>query len=316
MKTIPKILVSLSLPILCAATAFGQAYTTPVGATVQTLASGAAPLSFTFQHPKLFQGAVSGATGAVITVDVSEISAQLLTVPHLVQVVSGPATGKVATIIDTNGSSITTDPAISGLVATDTIAIRKHFTLGDIQTTPELVDSTTISIYNASGALEVYEYFSSSTLGTPTGLWADSEGIDATNTAIFPGEGVVFNNAGAAVELTQLGTVSVDPVEVSVGPSFSLVGSLNPVSTSTIGEVFGSLPVGSTLTAYSSDGSFTQIEAYEQFDLAELGMGTGTVFGNLLGEDATNDTISASSALVVNPSSSTAIVVPAAFSSN
>lgn len=316
MKTISKALATIAIPILLSSTLLGQAYTTPVGAVSQTLPSGAIPFSFSFQHAKLFQGTASAVNGAVISVDVSSISLQLMASPHMVQVLSGPAVGQVATIVATNGTSVTTDPAITGLSDSDVLAIRKHVTLSDFQTSPELADTTSIAIYNATGSVEVYEYLSSETLGLPAGLWVDVGGEDASSVAIFPGEGLVFNNAGDPVVLTQLGTVSIDPVLVPVGPSFNLVGTLNPLDTSTLGAVFSNLAVGSTLALFSSDGNFIQTEVYEQLDLSDLGLGEGTIFLNNSGDDSTNDIIPASSALVVNPAFPSYVVIPPVIPAN
>lgn len=300
------VIASLALPIHAT-----SVYTDPVGAVVVDVVPGFQTMSVGLQKAKVFQGAADSVNNDVIGVSVG---ADVLASPHYVQVLSGDAMGTVATVVEADASSVTTSPAILGLAAGDSIAVRPHVTLGDISTDPELPDGAFITIYNADGSSEVFEYFSSTTLGAEEGIWGDAAFENANNVAVFPGEGFVLNNPGAAVSATFVGAVSVDAVALPVGPAFSVVGTLNPVSTATLADVFGELSPGSFLTVYSDDGQLSAVEVYEAFDAADLGLGEGIVFGDSASEIADDDVLAAFQGTVVNPSAPVVLMIPAAYS--
>ena len=300
------LIASVALPLHAT-----SVYTDPVGAVVVDVVPGFQTMSVGLQKAKVFQGAVDSVNGDSIGVTVG---ADVLASPHYVQVLSGDAMGTIATVVDADGSSVTTSPAILGLAAGDSIAVRPHVTLGDIATEPEMADGSTITIYNPDGTSELFEYFSSATLGTDEGIWGDAASEPANEVAIFPGEGFVLNNSGAAVSATFVGAVSVDAVALPVGPSFSIVGSLNPVSTSTLAGVYGSVAPGTSITVYSADGQLSVVEIYEAFDAADLGMGEGIVFGDSANEIADDDVLAAFLGTVVNPSAPGVLMIPAAYS--
>lgn len=318
MKTIyPKPLAAIAISTLVgAASLCGQGFTTdPVGAVNHTVPSGVSFAEVYFQKAVIHQGTIDNVSGTTVTMTLpTEVVTSINAGPHYIHAIDGAAEGHLSTVMSASTSGVELDVAIPGLASGDMITIRGHFLLDDLRANSEFDDGTTATVYNTDGTVEAFEYFTGGTLGLPGGLWADESFNDASNVIIYPGEGIVINNPGSEKTVTFIGSVSTDPVVVNVGPNFSIVGSMSPVDGPTVSEIYSDLPIGSTLTVYQNiGGGFGSTESYEIFDKADLGLGTGKIFVDSGFESGDADPITSGNPIVITPSSSQAIALPAAY---
>lgn len=252
-----KFLFALPLVALPVSIMAQPVFTDPVGA-VSVEVNGLQALSHPFQKAKSYQGVVGPNPGTSVALsNVPALSGQ-----YYLQVLSGAAAGQVASLVASTSSSVTLDGAIDGLAEGDSVAIRAHVTLGDIAASIAggVEDSTTITLYNLDGSFSSFEAFS--------GTWFDDSFNPVDDVVVYPGEGFVLG-LPSSESMTFVGSVSVDPVVVPVPASVSFVGSLNPVPSvsnpSSLGQIFGSLDEGSTLTIYTTEGSLLIAESFESF---------------------------------------------------
>lgn len=285
--------------------------TTPMGGMVVEVGSGLNAVAINFVTPKTFQGEVTAAADSSISVNSGDLA---LFTSHYVQVLSGSAAGAIVTVSSLSSGVLVLESPISGLDVGDLVAIRPHFTLSQLQTSPELPTGAIISLYNPSGSVDSFEYLSAADLGLPTGLWADSSFEDASSVPIFPGEGIILSNPGLPVTLLVSGMVSTDPVRVPVGPAFSYFSPLDPTGMGLLGDVFGTVPPDSLVTLFSSQ-SLGGRQVFEAFDASLFGLGDGVIFGDAFGEDASNVVVSGSYSVVINPPASASVLtLPPAYS--
>ena len=284
--------------------------TNSVGYVTITIPSGFSILSIPLQKESLFTGSVTSVRGNTITADFGSLSSAFA----YVQVIeSSTAQGSIASVTNMTSTSIEVDPALP-IAEGDRIVIRPHFLLSDIKGDPEFSDGTTLTLYPSDGTRESFEYISAATLGGQDGLWADSFSKDASDVAILPSEGFVFNNNSVESKVTLFGSVSINDVKILLGDPFTIVGSSSPLDTSTIASVFSDIAIGSTITVYSADGSLSIANSYEVVDSENLGLGMGKTYvrdGRFRGE---NDTILTGSGVVVNPvPDASELLIPPAF---
>ncbi|MCC5839611.1 MAG: hypothetical protein JJT96_05755 [Opitutales bacterium] len=252
-----KFLFALPLVALPASMMAQPVYTDPVGA-VSVQASGLSALHFPLQKAKIYQGTVSSVGGATVGLaSVPPLSGALY-----LQVLSGSAVGTVSSVVASDGSSVTTESAISGLAVGDSVAVREHTSLGDLSASIEggAPDSATITLYNLDGTISNFEAFG--------GEWFDGDFTPSDDVIVAPGEGFVLA-LPSDITITFVGSVSVDPVLVPLSTSLGFVGNLNPVPSlanpSSVGQLFGNLADSSTITIYMGDGSFEVSNFLEAF---------------------------------------------------
>ncbi|NBB79937.1 MAG: hypothetical protein GVY36_10915 [Verrucomicrobia bacterium] len=319
-----KLVSTLSCVALFASSSlFGQVTTDPVGYVTIDVPAGTSLISLPLQKSKVFEGAVTGVTtftdpedgvdGTTISANFSDLGSAF----SYVQVVeSTGALGAIASITSTGSGTIDVKPTIPNLEEGDRIAVRPHMTLADIKGNPEFTDGTSLVVFTSNGTRESFTYFSAESLSLPEGLWADDDFEDASNVAVLPSEGFVMDS-GSASAIIISGAVSTDPLKYPFGGTFSLTGTLSPSDSVTLKEAFGDLPIGSTISLRSSDGTLSTLATYDIFDSSDLGLGEGKTFvrdAEFLGDD---DLIESGVAVVIAPPQSTdGVVLPAAYTSN
>lgn len=277
-------------------------YTDPVGAVAMEVPSGSHVMSFAFQHPKIFQGVLANVSGSVLSFasDVPSINGA-----YYVQVVSGSARGRTETVATISNGSATLWASIPGLSIGDVVALRAHTVLDDLVAVanPAIPDDAVLTLYNTDGSSESYIFSG--------GDWYENFGaFDLANEVIIhPGEGFVIN-LPTDTGLIMTGSVSVDPVVVPVGPSFSIVGTINPSSNqssdSSLGAIFGNVGEDSIVSVYSNDGDLTLTTSYI--------FGGGDWYENHGAFNIANSVVVESpNALVITPTSSVSVSIPPAF---
>lgn len=281
-----------------------------MGGMVVEVPSGLQMLSMDFQKPAVFQGPVGTISGSSVVISTEELN---VSAPSYVQVLDGDALGTVVSVSSFSNGVLQLETPIVDLAEGDSIAVRPHITLSDFSTTPELSTNSSITFYGSSGTFETFTFFSGDFLGLPEGVWADSNFEDAGNAVIFPGEGFVLNNSGSPVTALVSGVVSTSPVKISVGPSFTLVGALNPLGSSTIGQVFSNLTEGAIVDIYGA--GLTSSDSYFALDAATLGLGQGVVFTDSQFEELFDHVlVPASTPAVVTPGGVQRVVsIPASY---
>jgi hypothetical protein len=255
-----------------------------VGYTTFTAEQGGNYLVGTpFLKAKSFQGQVASASGTTISVgaDLPEITAA-----SFVHVLSGAEEGRVSTILsaDTTTDEIVVEDALS-LATDDIIAVRPHFTLGDLGSLP---DFSSVTIFQQDGTELAASYL--------FGSWDQP-----ADTIIFPGEGVLLNlSEGASIIFT--GAVASEPVTVRLAPGVvNLINGVRPVgSDSSLAHSGQSLFVGLP--------DFTSISTYEAGSI-DNPIQYNKLFGSWDGDLDMVD-INGSKAQLVNPPSEVFVTLP------
>ena len=269
-------LLGLSSAIVLSGISTFGATTDPVGAINVPVPVGTTILSAPFQTSIEFQASVDSITGAEVSFAATPPT---LTGPHYLQVLSGAELGRIYTIDSQLGNTVTLVNTPASLAASDTVALRKYLTVGDLGTVP---NGTTITLLNANTSPTVATYF--------FGSWAPSADI-----FISPGEGFVINT-GTAFDLVLYGAVSVDDVIFEADAGSSVVGNLDPIngSAGVLSALLSSAPNGATIT--------------------ELNAGSPTVYTLFFGSwtpDPSGIDVSGSQTIVYNSGVDSDIVNPA-----
>lgn len=241
MKTISRVLASLSIPILLSSTLLGQAYTTPVGAVSVEVPAGGGLISIPFQKPKVFQANVEDIVDR--TLHLANFPA--LSSPAYIQVITGNSAGAISSIITSSLNTVEIESNILGLVAGDVIAIRPHFILSDLKEVLNLSEFDTITLLNPDGSLTSLIYFEA------FGWYDEDQDLILDNLPIYPGEGFAINTALSSTA-TMLGTVSTDPVILPLPAGVSYVGTLNPVHGLDLNIMSNALNDFDTVTFYQN----------------------------------------------------------------
>ncbi len=149
---------------------------------------------------------------------------------HYIEVMSGAKKGLILDITGNTASQLTVlgDTTALGLSGTETIAIRKHATLGSVFAGGAGVEagSDSVTIINSLGVRSTYSWNG--------GNWEDVATLDdGTSVILYPGQGVIITAAAARVVTFGGGEVSyVKPTETRI-PLYAnvpnLVGLINPL---------------------------------------------------------------------------------------
>ena len=265
-------------------------YTDPVGAVVSELDSGLHVVSGLFVKEKQFQGALSGISGATLSVSNGDLSAYG-TGEYFVEVVSGSLEGLMMDVVSSTADSINVESRFSTLLGDvdegDSIAIRQHQTLEDIFASADFGSA-------ASAVAIFYDEEGNETQlvnNSPTGDWADAFTGVSANPVVRPGMGFALF-LGEPASMTSVGSVKVGRSLVELTGDFSpnIVGTLNPASGLTLASsnlstaltadqdivVFLGVDGSETQVVYSSaSGTFIDAITSADLDSAEIAPGSG-----------------------------------------
>lgn len=167
------------------------------------------------------------------------------TSPYCIEITSGPKTGVVFDIVDTNASNHTLTIAatggsdLSGVTAPVSFRVRKHWTLASIFGAANEAGlhagnashADHVLIY-AGGAYETY-YYSNATVGLITTGWRKIGGGNSNqaNTIIYPDEGLLVNRFQTGnVSTILLGAVKVGATSVPVFSGLNIVSNVYAAS--------------------------------------------------------------------------------------
>jgi len=220
--------------------------TKPVGAVTTTVPVGLSTLGITLINPDSLVANCSANTATVLTLSGASNVGALLTagVPYYVEGVSGILVGDrfevdvAGTIAAANGSVVinATSPnntftLVSGNAVGTQFALRRHFTLSQVQSmfSAPLVASTTVSsadqirLFNsATNSFVTYSLRNQTT-------WVQGA-INSNNVAIPPGSGVLFSKRSAPGALTLTGSVRTNDFAMPMPVGLSFMSPGFPIS--------------------------------------------------------------------------------------
>lgn len=269
----------LTLVALCSV---NGATTKPVGAVHIQIPAGSVALAPVFINPDIFVGEIGSISEISLTSDVQltgasfaggEFNEGSFPLYYLEVIESGPLEGFLFDIISSDADSV----VVSGLVGTDfgiaagtQVAIRKHFTIGDLFSgAAGLQDFDSVTFYEDDGTPVAYFYVSP--------IWSADFGItDHTNKPIYPGNGIVTAFQGV-VQLTTFGTVKYSATKIPLYANIvNITSAANPVELPVNGlGLESALADFELITTYAFDGNFSSPLAY--FDVPGVGMSSNFV---------------------------------------
>ena len=275
--TLPLILAST----LIAQSARAQSSTPVIGYYKFDVPKGTTIWSCGFVTKKEFQGAMTSRTVAANSVIFQSGASfgNFTTLPHYVEILSGPNAGWIVDIIpgpENDATHIKVNANLGVLAGTETYCVRKHNTLGTVLPSGSgLIDGTdTVTIYTETGG----------TTYTSNGSnWEDGGANDADGTIIYPGQGFIIDHPAVAPATVTIGGNAVSYVKY--GPTKvplyfgvpNLIGLVNPLvaknpldpayaaSRTQIGNygLVASLIAGAdSVDHYSQNGLFTSPGSY------------------------------------------------------
>lgn len=213
--------------------------------------------------------------------------------------------GLIVDIVSNTASDIVVgaDTSALGIQGDEAFVIREHVTLGSMFNGATGLPgySNPITIYNEDGPGTAVTHLSNGAGGFI--LNADFVTV-STNAPIYPGTGIVINNAGA-VGVTVSGTVKETPTQVVIygGSVVNIVSTMQPKSSVALGtDLHNSLGVYADIcTPYSTDGTLAAQDSF-------LTTGTGFVKNDFTTE--ANPSIDGTSqAYVINAAAGTSLAL-------
>ena len=294
--------------------------TTPVGYRTDTIPAGNIPYAPSFVHADTFNGQISSLSeaGGLTTVTFTESTLTATALDegtfypayYLEVTETGAYEGYSFDIISNTASTVTVSGLLSSgfglsssqtLAGTESVAIRKHMTVGDIfsdATSALTAYSDTVKFFNDDNTITLLYWD-----GT---MWTPDFSANHTNKPIYPGEGFLTSFAGS-VSLTTNGHVKTTKTKVPVKAGLvNLVGSLAPSDTTVDGlnAVSALVPYSDSVRVVSQDGNFTTQKTYYT-DGSQMTT-------NFTGNDG-SDVLQGHNSALFSAGSNTYITLPAAF---
>ena len=255
----------LVLLLLVLPSSYGQStVSTPiVGFQKTTIPVGLSAIGLPLLNPDLLKSSVQSLTGTTVSfgTGISNVGS-LLTAgePYYIEVYSGSLKGDrfdvdtAATITASNGTLILNSSSknntfpvasIGSSLDNSTIALRKHFTLSQVQTlfasplvannNPTLADQ--VSVFDSSGG----SFTAYSLRASPSGEWRKSgDSANYAKLAIAPGSGILVNKRSTATELVATGAVRQNDFAMPLVKGLQFFAPSVPVNRSAAG--FGMVP--------------------------------------------------------------------------
>ena len=148
---------------------------------------------------------------------------------YYVEITSGSFAGNIYDVAgnDTNGITVYGLPSALNGQSNITIAVRPHFTLGDLASASSglIPYSDALSLYQTNSSQSTYIYSGSGMV--------DGNNMSADQVVLYPGSGALLNNSGSA-SFTFSGLVKTNQTIVPVFAGVTLVAPLDPTGTTTI----------------------------------------------------------------------------------
>lgn len=290
--------------------------TVPVGFNTISVTAGNNPIAPTFVHPDSVATVASafvenpGAgeteiTLANVILTTNEFGPSAAFPAYYLEITeAGSNQGYAFDIVSNTATKVTvtglltTDFSLSG---TESIAIRKHMTIGDLfsaSTSSLTAFSDSVKFFNSDG--------STTSLFWDGTKWTSDTVADDSASPIYPGEGflTVF---GSAVDIVTTGTVKTTQSKVPVFASqLNLVAGVKPVDT-TVGALglVATLDIGSeNIKVFQQNGSLAEDASY---------FTDGNVVTKDFVHDHGTDSIAGSSAFLLNVSSDKYWTAPAPY---
>lgn len=273
--------------------------TVPMGGMVVEVPAGQSFLSVPFQSSVSHQGVISSVAGNYL--ELPGISA--LSDASYIHVLDGDAAGQVLTILSQVGDLLEVNGVPLGLVSGATVAVRSHSSVAALGQLFSADEGDLIQIYNFDGSQLSGEFFPG------FGWYSESQDDFIDDLIIYPGESILISVSSPRSILLS-GSVSTHPVVFPYAQGgASLIGTLSPVSSATISELFGGASSGDVVTLYHNVGGFLQ-------SFASLEFFEGFGFYDEVADDFADETsVVAGSGVFFNPSSNGSVVFPPAYQS-
>lgn len=289
--------------------------TTPVGYTTTSVPAGSAVISATFVNSDSYVGQVVSVSGAQITFAASSFTAGDFDEgdfpAYYVEITEDghPYEGQLFDILSNTSDTVTVagvpDLTVFSLVTSDSVVIRKHFTLS------QLFESPSVALGSFVEAAKFFNSDTTDSVYTWTGsIWSSDFGTtDEGNRHIYPGEGILLSSS-VARDLVISGTVKVTPTRLPILASNSilvLVGSTSPSDT-TLGELGFANSLDDftgTVKFFNNDGALSSGEVYTDW---------GSFMTNDFGTtDSSDVVVPAGQPLLVSNGSNKTISLPAPY---
>lgn len=265
MKTSIKTISLLASAALFTLNSFANVQTDPVGYTTIVVPDGGSILAPSLYQEPVYSGVVDGVDGQDIDLpNLPSLSGSLFL--HVTS--SDNALGQVRTITAVDGGTASVESLIAGLANGDTVSIRPHFLLSDLDSLFEFSDDDTVTVYNLDGSSNSYSYFDG------FGFFDLESETDGNSVIVFPGEGISLNVAtGGSIVLT--GAVMTYPIAVQAAPNVPIyVGNSDPSSAISLEDLLV-LQDDDTVTLYKrnpqgqlvTDASYAYFSGFGFFNL-------------------------------------------------
>ena len=227
----------LAAAAVCSLANAETAYTTPVGYITHTINSAGGGEALTLIGPALIQPSVfSGAStvspsgGSVATF--SGGVPTNLDATYVLEITSGANEGWWSTVTSSTATTITTNDAFpGGLASGTTVSVRKHNTVQSFlgENTPGIipsdgVDGDEIRLLNPDQSITPIAYFPSEITGGDADWYNLATSEVANDTVIYPGTGIyVKTNSATSIVFVSTGEVKTTDTQVDVYPGLNVI---------------------------------------------------------------------------------------------
>jgi hypothetical protein len=228
-------------------------------------------------------------------------------VRHYAEPLSGPVSGLAVDVLSNTADTLKLDmtPAALGLSAGAVVVVRKHVTLGLLFADGGGLEpfGDTVGIISSAGTQSGYLW------SDVSNTWINGLGVNANNTVIRPGQGIVIQVGTAKTLLFGMGEichVKTTPTRVIARPAMpNFLGPVNPTGS---GFTLGALGFTSVFDEYN-DG----VALLTPGTLAQSGgyLSNGTIMINGLGSDASAVPLMPAASFVVGMNAQKTLLLPA-----
>ena len=226
--------ITLAVALCAGSFSLSAATSDVVGAESFTIAAGNVLLAPAFTHPIDLQAASTGLVEGAGTTSISVgglVAGAFDESPiyplYYLEVLDGAGASYVFDVISNTGTEVVVSGLLNtdfGVVAGDSVAIRKHMTIADLTAGSDCQLFDAVTFYNSDNT-------SDTLFLTGIGWSIDFGTTDNDDRPIYPGSGIVTGFAGVRT-FTTSGSVKPTPTQVPVyAGATNVIGTLIPVET-------------------------------------------------------------------------------------